>query len=47
VKVTYTSARPDIAVIDKVGRIVAVSKGTDYITVKAGGKTKSYKITVR
>ncbi|MCW5952832.1 MAG: Ig-like domain-containing protein, partial [Propionibacteriaceae bacterium] len=47
VKVTYSSSKSDVVIIDKVGRMVATTKGTEYIRVTAGGKTKSYKITVK
>ncbi len=43
----YSSSKPDVVIIDKVGRMVATSKGTEYIKVKAGTKTKTYKITVK
>ncbi|MCW5951151.1 MAG: FIVAR domain-containing protein [Propionibacteriaceae bacterium] len=47
VKVTYSTSKPGVVTIDKVGRIIATSKGTDTVKVKAGGKTKTYKITVK
>ncbi|MCW5952160.1 MAG: Ig-like domain-containing protein [Propionibacteriaceae bacterium] len=47
VKVTYATKKPNVVTVDKVGRLVAVSKGTDTIVVKAGKKTKTYKVTVR
>ncbi|MDR1851941.1 MAG: family 78 glycoside hydrolase catalytic domain [Propionibacteriaceae bacterium] len=47
VKVKYGSTKADIVLVDKAGRLVAVSKGTEYIKVTAGGKTKKYKITVK
>jgi hypothetical protein len=47
VKVKYTSSKPDIVIIDKTGRMIAVSKGTEHIKITAGGKTKTYKITVK
>jgi hypothetical protein len=47
VKVSYSSVRPDVAVVDSAGRIVGVSKGKDTIIVKAGKKTKRYTITVK
>jgi uncharacterized protein YjdB len=46
VQVSYTTKKYQVAVIDKVGRIVTKSRGTDVITVKAGKKTKKYTITV-
>ncbi len=46
VKVSYSTSKPDIVVIDKVGRLVAKTRGTEYVKVKAGGKTKAYKVTV-
>jgi hypothetical protein len=47
VKVSYSTSKYQVAVIDKAGRIVGKSKGTDTITVKAGKKSKKYKITVK
>jgi len=47
VKVTYSTKKAKVVVVDKAGRLVAVSKGTDTVVVKAGGKTKTYKVTVR
>jgi hypothetical protein len=46
VQVKYSS-KYQRAVVDKAGRIVGKSKGKDTITVKAGGKTKRYAVTVR
>jgi lysophospholipase L1-like esterase len=47
VKVSYGSSKAAVAVVDPVGRILARGKGSVKITVKAGGKSKTYKITVR
>ncbi|MCW5950919.1 MAG: FIVAR domain-containing protein [Propionibacteriaceae bacterium] len=47
VKVTYSTSKPGIVDVDKVGRLVAKAKGTDYVKVKAGGKTATYKVTVK
>lgn len=47
VKVSYSSAKAGVVVVDKVGRLVATSKGTDWVTVTAGGKTARYKVTVK
>lgn len=47
VKVTYRSSSSGVATIDAAGRIVAKKKGTVKITVKAGGKSKTYKVSVR
>ena len=46
VKVTYLTSNRSIADVDPVGRIIAKAKGSVSITVKAGGKSKTYKITV-
>jgi hypothetical protein len=46
VKVTYTSANPAVVSVDKAGRLLAKQAGTAKITVKAGGKAKTYTITV-
>ncbi|MEA5118782.1 MAG: family 78 glycoside hydrolase catalytic domain [Propionicimonas sp.] len=46
VKVTYFSSKTKIATVDKVGRIQARAKGTVKITVKAGGKSKTYTVKV-
>ncbi len=46
-KVTYSTSKPDVVVVDKAGRLVATSRGTDYVVVKAGGKSVRYKITVK
>jgi hypothetical protein len=47
VRVTYSSSKASVAEVDPVGRIVARGKGTVKITVKAGGTSKTYKLTVR
>lgn len=47
VKVTYQSSKPWIASVDLAGRILAKKKGTATITVKAGGRTHAYQVTVR
>jgi hypothetical protein len=47
VKVSYSSAKYQVAVVDRAGRLVAKSKGVDTITVKADKKVKKYKITVK
>lgn len=35
-----------MVVVDKVGRLVARTRGTEYVKVTAGGRTVTYKITV-
>jgi hypothetical protein len=45
-KVSYSSVKYRVAVVDKAGWIVAKSKGTDTIIVKVGKKAKKYKIKV-
>jgi hypothetical protein len=47
VKVAYATKNYRVAVVDRAGRLVAKSKGKDVVTVKAGGKTKKYTITVK
>lgn len=47
VKVTYSSSKPSIVSIDKIGRIEAKAKGEAKITIKAGSKTKTYRVKVR
>ncbi len=44
---TYSSSNKKVATIDKAGVITAHKKGTAIITVKVGGKTKTFKATVR
>lgn len=46
VKVTYGSSSSSVATVDVAGRIVAKKKGTVKITVKAGGKSKTYTVSV-
>lgn len=46
VKVTYSTSKPAVVTVDKAGRVVALAKGTAQVKVKAGGKTRSYKITI-
>ncbi len=43
----YSSSNKKVATIDKAGVITAHKKGTATITVKAGGKTKTFKVIVR
>ena len=47
VKVTYASSKPKVAKIDRAGRLVATGKGTTRVTVKAGGKKTTYRVTVK
>jgi hypothetical protein len=46
VKVTYSSSKPAVATIDKAGRLTAKAAGTATITIKAGTKSKKYKVRV-
>lgn len=46
VKVTYVTSNRAVADVDPVGRIIAKAKGTVTITVKAGAKSTTYKVTV-
>lgn len=46
VKVTYSSKDKSIVSVDKAGRLVAKKAGTARIVVKAGGKSRTYTITV-
>lgn len=54
-KVTWKSSNKKIATVSSTGvvkakmagRLVAKAKGTATIKVKAGGKTKSYKVSVK
>jgi hypothetical protein len=46
VTVTYTSSKASVASIDETGRLVAKTKGNAVITVKAGAKSKNYKVMV-
>lgn len=44
---TYTSSNPNVATVDKAGRVKALSVGTSTITVKtANGKTANVSVTV-
>ncbi|MDR1151023.1 MAG: glycoside hydrolase family 3 C-terminal domain-containing protein, partial [Bifidobacteriaceae bacterium] len=47
VKVTYASSATDVASVDSAGHLVAKAAGTATITVKAGGKSKAYTVTVK
>lgn len=47
VKVTYSTSKPGVVDVDQAGRLIAQGVGTDTVKVKAGGKTKTYKVTVR
>jgi hypothetical protein len=47
VRVTYSSQVFRVATIDQAGRLIALNKGKEIVTVKAGGKTKKYTITVK
>jgi beta-glucosidase len=47
VKITYSSSKYSVVDVDRVGRLTAVGKGTATITIKAGGKTKTWKVTVK
>lgn len=47
VKVTYSSTKSNVIGVDKVGRVIARNKGTAKITVKAGGKSRTYTVTVK
>jgi hypothetical protein len=46
-KVTFKSSNPKIAKIDKTGKLTALKKGTVKITITAGSKKKTYKVTVK
>lgn len=46
VKVTYRSSAPGVAAVDVAGRILAKKKGVVTITVAAGGKSTTYRVTV-
>jgi uncharacterized protein YjdB len=46
VKLTYTSSKPGIAAIDRMGRLVAKAPGTFVLTIKAAGRTTTKTITV-
>ena len=47
VKVTFKSSKKKIVSVDQRGRMKALKAGKAVITVKAGGKSKKYKITVK
>jgi hypothetical protein len=47
VKVTYSSSKPSVASIDETGRLIGKAKGSTVITVKAGAKSRNYKVTVK
>jgi len=47
VKVSYSTSKPGVVALDKVGRLVAKRPGTASITVRAQGKTVRYRIVVR
>jgi hypothetical protein len=47
VRVTYSTKSFRIATIDQAGRLIALNKGKETVTVKAGGKTKKYTLTVK
>ncbi|MDR3070895.1 MAG: Ig-like domain-containing protein, partial [Propionibacteriaceae bacterium] len=47
VKVSYKSSKPSVVEADSVGRLMAKGKGTAKVTVKAGGKSKTYTIKVK
>jgi hypothetical protein len=47
VRVTYSTKVYRVATIDQAGRLIALNKGKEVVTVKAGGKTKKYTITVK
>jgi hypothetical protein len=47
VKVTYDSLVYRVVTIDPAGKLTALNKGTDTVVIKAGGKTKKYKVTVK
>lgn len=46
VKVTYASSNSRVVSVDKSGKLVAKQAGTATITVKAGGKSRRYQVTV-
>jgi hypothetical protein len=47
VKISYSTGDSSAISVDEAGRLVANEKGTGILTVKAGAKTKKYKVTVR
>ena len=44
---TWTSSNPGVAVVDKTGKVIAISGGTAVITSEAGGVTASCTVTVK
>lgn len=46
VKVTYSSSAKSVLVVDSAGALTAVKKGKATITIKAGGKSKKYTVSV-
>ncbi|NLW77851.1 MAG: hypothetical protein GXY32_00350 [Ruminococcaceae bacterium] len=46
VQVTFSSNNKSVVTVDKGGLLIAKKKGTAVITVKAGGKTAKYTVTV-
>ena len=46
IKIKYASSNPKVASIDKAGRLVANAKGTTTVTVKAGKKKVTFRVTV-
>jgi hypothetical protein len=47
VRISYSSKAYRVVTIDAAGRLVALSKGKDVVTIKAGNKTKKYTVTVK
>ncbi|MDR0944733.1 MAG: Ig-like domain-containing protein [Bifidobacteriaceae bacterium] len=46
-RVTYRSSAPAVASIDSAGRLTATKAGRAVITVRAGGKSKRVRVTVK
>jgi uncharacterized protein YjdB len=46
VSVTYSSSNTKVVTIDKAGRLLAKGPGKATVTVKAGGKSAKYTVTV-
>jgi hypothetical protein len=46
VKVSYSTQKYLVATVDSVGRLKGLTKGTETVVVKAGGKTKKYTVKV-
>jgi uncharacterized protein YjdB len=46
-RVTFKSSNPKVAAVDKAGRVTAKSPGKATITIKAGGKAKRIRLTVK